>query len=243
MKFKLRYFLWHLLVSLGFALVALYFVFGVWYPSPLGAAAGVTVIFLILLGVDVVIGPLLTLLVAKEKKKSLKFDLGSIVVLQVIAFAYGIYTLALGRPEWIVFNAGRFDLVQAYQIDSSYALKAKAEYRVTNWLGPTWVAARLPDDAEERNNLVFESVVGGSDVPQRPDLYVPYEAELENVKRAALSLNNLNQFNSPAKVATILEDWPDANAYLPMMARAKPMTVLLKRETGQVLGVVSLNPW
>lgn len=243
MNFRLRCFSLHLIASLLIALIAVGFVFGVLYPSPYGAAVGVTAIFLVLLGVDVVLGPLLTLLVAKEGKKTIKFDLGVIVVLQLSAFVYGASVVASGRPVWIVFSGDRFDLVQAYQIDDSSIEKAGIEYQKLSWKGPRWVAARLPTNVDERNNLTFESVFGGRDLPQRPEMYVPYEVELENVQRNAFALNKLNQFNSPQEVSRVLKNWSEADAYLPMMARAKPMAVLLKRETGQILGVVPLTPW
>ena len=66
MAFRLRAFLWHFLASLLMASLALMLVYGVWYPSPLHALLGVTSIFLIVLAVDVVIGPVLTFVVAKQ---------------------------------------------------------------------------------------------------------------------------------------------------------------------------------
>jgi hypothetical protein len=75
MRFRLRLFSIHLLISSFLALIAMMLVYLVWYSNSLSLALGVTTIFLILLGVDTVLGPLLTLLVAKEGKKTLKFDL------------------------------------------------------------------------------------------------------------------------------------------------------------------------
>ena len=243
MNFRLRCFALHLIASLVLAAIAVSIVFGVLYPSPFGEAVGVTEIFLVLLGVDVVLGPLLTLLVANKEKKTLKFDLSVIVVLQLSAFVYGMSVVASGRPVWIVFSGDRFDLVQAYQLERSDLEKAAVKYQRLSWMGPNWVAARMPENVDERNHLTFESVFGGRDLPQRPEMYVPYADEIENVQRHAFALNKLNQFNTPQEVSRVLDDWPEANSYLPMMARAKPMTVLLRRETGQVLGVVPLNPW
>lgn len=94
MSKRLKFFLTHLLISLLIALVVVGVVFFIWYPNPLASAVGVTYIFLMLLVIDVILGPLLGLLVYKESKKMLKFDLGVIIIIQIAALCYGIYTLS-----------------------------------------------------------------------------------------------------------------------------------------------------
>ena len=79
-NFKIKYFLSHLIVSLLIACCCLILVFYVWHPVPLAKAIGVTHIFLMMLIIDVILGPLLTLLVAKQGKKTLKFDLSVIIL-------------------------------------------------------------------------------------------------------------------------------------------------------------------
>ena len=118
MSIRLKAFFLHLSLSAVIALLALLLVFGLWYPAPLHTAVGVTHIFLLLLLIDVVLGPLLTLLVYKAGKKTLVFDLAVIAVLQLSALGYGLWTVAEGRPAWLVFNADRFDLVRVLDIDA-----------------------------------------------------------------------------------------------------------------------------
>ncbi len=242
MSLRIRFFLWHLIASILSAILSMALVFVVWYPSPLHLAVGVTTIFLILLGVDAVLGPLLTFLVAKEGKKTLKFDFIVIVILQLSAFIYGMYTVVQGRPVWLVFNVDRFDLVQAYQVEESYRGGAKPEYQKLSLTGPKVVAARKPVGVEAQNKLVFESM-GGVDLPMRPDLYVPYEEELERVRSKALPLSDLKKYNQSELVEKALADWPNADAFLPMMSKVKSMSVLINKETGSVVAVVPLNPW
>jgi len=243
MQYRVRALLIHLAASALLALISLFLVFVVWYPAPLHKAVGVTEIFLILLGVDVVIGPLLTFVVFKQGKKSLRFDLATIVCLQLTAFAYGLWTVAEGRPVWLVFSADRFDLVQAYQLDSRKLDKARPQYLSPSWFGPQWVAARLPDDAEQRTTILFETLTTGVDVAQRPDLYLPLSDLAESIRAKAKPLTELKQFNSPDEVVKVLAAWQEADAYLPMMSSAKAVTVLLNKESAQVLTIVDLNPW
>lgn len=114
---RIKAFAWHLGCSLLIASAALVLVFAVWYPAPLHVALGVTSVFLLVLLVDVVIGPFLTLLVYKQGKKTLLFDMAVIIALQLSALLYGLWTVAEGRPVWLVFNVDRFDLVQPGKAD------------------------------------------------------------------------------------------------------------------------------
>jgi hypothetical protein len=165
-----------------------------------------------------------------------------IVILQMSAFIYGMYTVAQGRPVWMVFNVDRFDLVQSYEVDESYRRIAEPEYQKLSLTGPKVVAARKPVDLEAQNTLIFESM-GGIDLPVRPDLYVSYEEELERVRSKAQPLSNLEKYNQKELVQETLADWPEANAYLPMMAKVKSMTVLINRDSGGIVAMVPLNPW
>lgn len=240
---RVRVFLAHLSGSTAVALCSLIVVFQIWYPSPLQSAVGVTSIYLILLAVDVTLGPLLTLIVYKPGKRLLWLDLLVIVVLQVAAFGYGIASLASGRPVWLVYNAGRFDLIQSFNVDERKLSEASPDYRHQSWLGPRWVSLRAPSDNAEHDRLLFDAVVGGVDLPQRPELYQPLERAAEQIRRQAQPLSRLTQFNAAKEVSDTLRSWPAANAYLPMMAKSRHVTVLVQRESGKVVAVVDLRPW
>ena len=82
---RIKAFLIHGLVSISVALLVIGLVFFIWYPSPLAKAVGVTHIFLMLLAIDVIIGPVLGFIVYKEGKKTLKMDLSIIITLQLCA--------------------------------------------------------------------------------------------------------------------------------------------------------------
>lgn len=218
-------------------------VFGVWYPSPLASAVGVAAIAVVLLGVDVVMGPLLTFIVYKPNKPSLKFDLSVIVALQLVAFGYGVWILAEGRPVWVVFSVNQFELVQSYQVDQRRIADTKAEYRSQSWLGPQWVAAQRASSAEDRKTILMESLFVGIDIAQRPEQYVPLTEHSSEILKYARPLEDLAGYNSAEQLERELKPWPKANAFLPMMARVRPMTVLIDKESAEVIAVVDLNPW
>src|SRR5262249_35748019 len=85
--------------------------FGVWYPPPYFHAAGADELVLLLVGVDLAIGPLLTLIVFRPGKWGLKFDLVAIGVLQSAALIYGMSVVLQSRPVFLVGVFDRFNLV------------------------------------------------------------------------------------------------------------------------------------
>jgi hypothetical protein len=241
MRARLKAFALHLVASCLLALLMVALVFLVWYPAPLHLAIGVTGIFFLILGVDVVIGPVLTFVVYKVGKKTLKFDLAVIVCLQLAAFGYGLWTVAQGRPAWLVFNVDRFDVARAIDLDDRHLARTPEAYRRAPLTGPGWVASRVPTDIDERNTLTFESTMGGVDLPQRIDLYLPLAQERASLLARAKPLAELGRFNPPEAVSARLAPWPQADAWLPLMASQQAMVVLLAK--GEVLGMVDLRPW
>lgn len=233
----------HLCASAGFALATFFLVYFVWYPRPLALATGILTIFLTLMTVDVVLGPVLTGIVYKVGKKSLRSDLTIIVSMQLAALSYGVWTIAAGRPAWLVFNVDRVDLVQAHELDGRYLAHTAPLYRHAPWTGPRWVASVNPEDPQMRSALVMESALGGPDLPQRIDLYRPIEQEVENIRAKSHPMAQLLRYNPAAAVQKIQSEWPQADAWLPLMAKARAMTVLVRKQDGKIIAVVDLRPW
>lgn len=240
---RCRAFIAHLLVSVGIALLAAVLVFCVWYPFPLHKAIGVTSIFLLLLAVDVVVGPCLTFLVFSPGKKTLMFDLAVIVLLQLAALTYGIWSVFEGRPVWLVFNADRFDVVRGVDVDVRSLPNAVPEYKNASWLGPGWVAAVRPERAEERTEILFEALTSGIDLAQRPEYYRLLKTAASEISSRARRLDELLQYNDHMVVERVLEQWPQADGWLAMMSNAEDMVVLVQRGEGSVVAIVDLRPW
>ncbi|WP_331353219.1 TfpX/TfpZ family type IV pilin accessory protein [Cellvibrio sp. UBA7671] len=232
------------------ALVAMVFsgvVFGLWYPNQLDIATGVTSIFLLVLGVDVVLGPLLTLIVFNPLKKELKRDLFIIVMIQLAALFYGVRSVYQGRPIYVAFNIDRFDLVQASDITPKSFADAKLEQfkSVPRW-GAELVFARRPDDPDERRELLFGALSGGADLAYIPKYYDSYSNNAAFVSAKIRELNELIGFNpdSKAQVERLIEKYPPAEfGYLPLRASRQDMTLILNKKTAAIVEYVSLKPW
>ena len=243
MSTRIKFFIKHLSVSLIVAILALGWIFTVWYPAPLAKATGVTPIVLLMIVIDVIIGPILGFIVYKSHKKSLKFDLLVIILLQISALSYGIYSLAEGRPVWLAFNGNRFELIRNNElIDINTDSHANNEYYHPSLLGPKYVAVKIAEDSSEREQNMFEELQGGISLAQRPERYVAIAEANGRIIETAESISDLNNYNSEQAVDSIIDNYPNASNYLGLKANVMDMVVLLD-DSGTPLQIVDLRPW
>ena len=238
----LKFFLSHLSISLLIALLIMSLVFFIWYPAPLSQAVGVTHIFLMLLAIDVIIGPILGLLVYKEGKKSLKFDLTVIILLQLSALFYGVYSIEQGRPAWIVFNVDGFELVRKNEIVDQNVNHAQPQFQQPSWFKPQFVTTEFAKNIQQRNDDMFAEVLSGISIAQRPERYVDFIQAKEQIQQRVQKLDLLQQYNKKNDVEKILAKYPQAAAFLPLKASAVDMTVLVDQNSN-VIKIVDLRPW
>lgn len=242
-RFRIRAFVTHLILSLTVALLSAALVFLIWHPAPLAKAVGVTHIFLLMLAVDATLGPLLTFAVAKEGKKSLKFDLAVIVVLQLAALIYGLHSIAVNRPVYLAFDRLRFEVVQAGDVPQESLDKAAAPYQTLGWGYPQWVAVRPSKDHAEDTQRIFMELSEGIAPSMQPDLYVPLSTQWPQMLKGSKALAELNDANSPDSVQAVLAKYPQADCWLPMKAYELDMVVLLNSKEQQVVDIVDLRGW
>src|SRR6187551_2548926 len=229
MKFRLLCFGSHLLVSFLIALLSLVLVFWLWYPSPLDKALGVANIFLLLLCIDVIIGPLLTLVVAKQGKKTLKMDLLTIAVIQLLALTYGLYVVVQGRPVWMVYDSGHFELVQAYEAILNPNDSTSADKFHLGMTGPVWGAVTNKKPA----------TIAKGDSYYRAEYLQAYDENVATAVKAHLTpLAVLKRFNDPEKVDVILAAYPEAHGFVPLVAKNKSLVVLMNNEKGFPIAIV-----
>lgn len=242
MSKRLSFFIGHLAISLCIALIVISLIYGLWYPAPLAKAVGITHIFLMLLAIDVILGPVLGFWVYKEAKKSLKFDLTVIIFLQIAALIFGIYNIAQARPAWIVFNTDRFELVRNNELLVPEK-KIKSEFFPVSWTGPKWTAVKVSGNIQQKNEDLFVEALGGVSIAQRPERYIDINQVKTDIQKRALPLKKLYQYNDKQQVKKILDNYPQANYWLPMKAFALDMVVLINKEEAQIVKIVDLRPW
>jgi hypothetical protein len=219
-----------------------------WYPRPYFEAMGGAMLLRLIIGVDVVVGPVITLLIFDPRKKSLKFDLAVIAALQVAALAYGSWVMFEARPVFNVFVDDRFYTVPANSIDNASLARAGAAYRTLSLDGPRVVAARLPADQQDKVNVAIGAAMGGPDLPDLPHLYFPYADAAGNAARAARPLVTLSQRGKVASdlVSAFVAEHGGAGrslGYVPVKARNRDFAAVVDRTSGEIVGYLAIPPW
>lgn len=208
----------HLAISIAIAAAALAVMLLVWYPRPLFEASGGTGLLYILVGVDVVIGPLITLVVFKAGKRGMRFDLVVIGLLQLSALLYGSYIMFEARPVYIALVKGQFEVASAVEVSADQLAQARRpEFRKLPLDGPKLVYIELSE--QERSEAVQSVFAGGPDLHLRPVYYVPYAERSKEALAQAQPLEHARR------------TWPEAvpliDGYLAESGRKEADTVYL----------------
>lgn len=105
----------HFLLSLTLFSLFLFVLIKLWYPQPYFSSSGGWQGLKIVALVDLVLGPLITLIIynTNKPKKTLLLDLAAIISLQLCALSYGIYTVYSQRPVAIAFWEDKFYTIPA----------------------------------------------------------------------------------------------------------------------------------
>jgi hypothetical protein len=204
MKFRLKALGLHLLastVALSSILGALYLG---WYRWPGWHLADVARVVVVLAGVDIVVGPLLTFVIARSSKprRELTRDIAMIVAVQLFALTYGAVSLWHGRPLYYAFSENVLQLVQAYDIDAdewALARRQKAEFAPHWYSLPRWIWAPLPQDLHEREKIVASAITGGDDVISMPRSFRPWDQGLPALRTQLKKVNDVAYFSAADK--------------------------------------------
>lgn len=166
----------HLLLSLTVAALAAALVFGLWYPGAYREMSGGRELFLLITSVDVVLGPLLTLVAFNQKKPraELRRDLAIIGLIQLSALVYGLHTTYVARPVVLVFEVDRFRVIPDADVRKEELPDAAEGFRSLSMTGPRLIGARDARPGDEKNDALFMGLKG-FDIGQRPSFWQPYD--------------------------------------------------------------------
>ena len=183
----------HLALSVLVALLAAYVVLQLWFPFPYRILAGGQHLFWLMVGIDVVCGPLLTAILFNPAKsrRELTLDLSLVALIQVVALAYGLYSIAQARPVVLAFEADRMVAVSAAQIERHNLHQAPAQYQALSWTGPVLLGTRAPNDSVEMLKGIEMSMQGLSP-GVRPGWWQSYEESRQLAKKRMKKLANLH---------------------------------------------------
>ncbi len=244
-KYRLKAFGWHLGASASALLLIVGGLYLGWYHWPGWYLADVTQVIRMIIGVDLVVGPLLTLVIANPAKplRTLARDVSVIAFVQLIALGYGTVQMWNGRPLYYAFSEDVLQLVQAYDISSEQAqLGRKGNPRLApNWYSlPRWIWAPLPSDGPEREKIIHAATSGGDDVIALPSYYRPWEEGLPTLREQLKKPDDIKYFSGKEKKVLkdriqqegLPFDQPDAIA---ITGRAHPLLVIVDRNTLKIV--------
>jgi hypothetical protein len=237
----------HFLLSLLVIFVTTGLLVTRWYPDALLYAAGGTQLLLLIVSVDLVLGPLLTFIVFDRRKKSLAFDLAFIVFLQVGAMGYGLYASYQGRPVFEVFVVDRFEIVSAAEVDPAQLKAAPAALAELSSSGPKLYAARVPSDELERKELIL-AASSGLDLKHFMRHYVDYASQRAVVLSVSRPVAELRQFNDAASVDRALRDLTTGNPsgelrFVPILGKREDLAMIIDAHDATPIAAVRLRPW
>jgi hypothetical protein len=246
MRFRLKAFSLHLLSSASVLTLILGSLYFGWYRWPGWHLTDVTAVVLVMVCVDVVLGPTLTFIVASKNKarRILTRDIGIIVVVQLCALIYGSVSLWNGRPLYYAFSESVLQLVQAYDIDAKDAEIGRQQNPALapHWYSlPRWIWAPLPQNAEESRKIVVSAVTGGDDVISMPKYFKPWEDGLTSLRSHLKKVDDVAYFaksekkklKERMKAAGVPDDQLNT---MPLTGRGHPLLAVFDPVTLKITG-------
>lgn len=166
------------MLSAVIAAVCAVVVFFLLYPGDYKNICGGRELFLLLTSVDVVLGPFLTFTVFSPKKsrRELTKDLSVVALLQIAALMYGLWTVYVARPVYLVHEVDRFQVVTATDLDAKELADALPEFRTPARWGVEVIGVRQARNEEEKLKSL-DQALAGKDVAMRPGWWVPLGAQ------------------------------------------------------------------
>lgn len=236
--------------SLAIAATAAALVFLLWYPWPYTVLAGGVGLFVLITSVDVVLGPLITFAIFDRSKPitELRRDIAVVVVLQLGALGYGLYTMYQARPVVLALESNRFRVVSANAVVGEEIALAPSTLRRLSVTGPTVIRTEVPIDAGEQLEAI-EKAFAGADLGMRPKYWRAWDATArQETVAAGKPLGPLRQ--RYAARATELDAAigrtglpEDQLRYLPVLSRFADWVALIDARSGDVVGFAPFNAY
>lgn len=239
----------HLTGSVIVAALCALLVFGIWYPHPYSSLVGGKELFFLIVIVDVVCGPLLTLIIFSSSKPRAELirDLSFIVVIQMAALSYGVVSMYKARPVFLAFEGSVFRVVRLPDIDfSTISERSDIHQQISGW-GPKLLGVKLVDGASPEFMDSVQLSIQGLHPAFRPKRWVSYDSQRAAVSKVAVPLSNLpsNQPNSEVLIERVIKEYSGQElGYIPLIARHHTdWIVVVLVESAEPIAFLNIDPW
>lgn len=240
---------WHFLFSMVVACLITVLITVFWFPPPYHLLGGGLQLFWIMLGVDMVCGPLLTWILIRPGKSwiALIVDFVIIACLQLGALAYGVHALAVARPLAVVFEVDRFRVISYSDVPEEEVKNSTVPAWFTPWSfqAPKTMGLRSVRSLSEKIASV-DAAFQGVDAAQRPSRWQDYSMSKEDILSRARPLDDLRTrypaesdvINATAGSAGISSN----GLWLPLVGRRSAEWVaLIDPTTAAIVGYLPLD--
>ena len=179
----------HLGISLAIFAVLAYLVLAIWYPDLFFTTDGGWQGMRIIIAVDLVLGPLLTLIVYKHGKPGLKFDLTCIGAFQAVCLLAGTWLVYNERPLAIIYVDGQFASVNSETyLESNVPIPDFDSYPGDY---PKWLMVEIPKDINEQADLRREMMQRGQLMLLATDRYAAFDPKSADFLSESVNLEDL----------------------------------------------------
>ena len=235
-------FLTHFGVSSIIFLLLSYLIIFHWYPDFYfmldGGQRAIATIFF----VDVVLGPGLTLLVFKPGKKSLKFDMSAIVIVQISALIWGVHNVYTERSATTVFYQGKFTCISrpdAGEIDLAAISAGPSGKQSLSFL-------KRPDTVDELLDFTKEAFAHNSSaVYYYGEKFVPLDeraiSRLEKYQLDLAALREENtQFADTVETAPVIHAGVERYQLIPLSCRYAKVVAVYDRDEMRIASTLDV---
>ena len=242
---KLKAFGVHILISAVVFTIIIVLTVWMWYPPPLYWIDGGLQITLLAALVDIIAGPLLTLIVYRPHKPRLVMNLVVIAAIQFGALAWGVRVLYEQRPvlmAFVGFNQNRFFPITAWQ--AQQGSRSIEELRALSPGRPPMVYIDLPEDPDEARTLLTASTT--SVLRQTERFHAIDAPRLARIAQGTRS-RKVYEAISPAYVEGIDRfvtehgGNPEKYAFIPLYGRYGGALLAISKTDGSLAGVVAMQ--
>lgn len=232
----------HLALSLLILSVPLFFIVVVWYPGPYFVSDGGLQAAVLLAGVHMVAGPVLTFVVFSPNKSSgkIKFDFVVIGLLQLSALTAGTLVIHDQRPAAAVFSGKAFVPVSNQLVRQQGA--SLDDLRPFGGHIPL-VFSKPPQDRDAFAGMMLLALNKGIDIAQQVGTFQPLDENMEQVAANQVDVGSLLN-ESPVFAGELGAFLEERNArredfvYIPFNGRYRRILFVLDH-AGRLIGSLS----
>ena len=240
---RLKAFAIHLAISSIIFFILLYFILIQWYPEPLFSTDGGWYVIRLIAGIDLILGPLLTLIIFKAGKPGLKFDLSMIALVQFLALTWGVWTSYNERPAAIIYTLDFFTPVPAYQL-AEQGITAKE----LKQFGDTWpiiIYSDIPKEKEQE--ALYKAKNENKPLYLLKEYYTKFGAEQAGIlKSNSMNLEKYVETRPKLKKlyqhALINIKGKSNIAFLALHSREKWVTTIFDLDTMKIVDTIDIEP-